>query len=104
MIEQALLIGAASWRCAALLAYERGPFDTFKRLRERLGFTHKSDGTVLSWPDTFLAQMLSCIWCVGIWTTLAMWGLWQVSHAAIIVLAAASVLVALERWNHSGGS
>lgn len=99
MLEQAILIGIAAWRITALLSYEQGPFDIFVRFRKFLGFDH-TFGKPISWPDTFLANIISCVWCLGIYSAAAMWGLWQLSQAAVIVIAASSVIIVLERWNH----
>ena len=100
-LVEAIVIGLAAWRLTALVSYERGPGDVFLRLREALGFQHREDGEPTAWPDSFLAGALACPWCMGIWMAAGTWALWEyVCEAAVIVLAAATVLVAAERWNH----
>ena len=99
MLIEAILVGLAGWRVAALISYERGPFNIFLKFRQKLGFEHKN-GEPVSWPENFLTNMISCPWCLGLYAAILMWGLWQISQAAVIVLAASSILVAAERWNH----
>ncbi len=99
-IEQAILIGLAAWRMTALLAYERGPFDVFVRLRTLLGFEHDDEGRPDSWPSGVLRDVISCPWCLGLPMAAVAFGLWQVVPLAVIVLAAASVVVAVEKWTH----
>lgn len=98
LIEQAVLIGLAAWRLTALLSYERGPFDVFLRLRERLGFEHHDSGDPSMIPDAWL--VLGCPWCLGLYMAAVVYGLWQLSSGAVLVLAASAILVAAERWNH----
>lgn len=100
-IEQVAIIGLAAWRLTALLSYERGPFDVFVRLRTLLGFEHDDGGTPNSWPDGVLRDLISCPWCLGLPMAAVAFGLWQVVPLAVIVLAAASVVVAVERWANS---
>jgi hypothetical protein len=100
MIEQTLLIGLAAWRLTALASYERGPFDIFLRARRVLGFQHDDDGGPTAWPDNTLARMVSCPWCLGLWLVLPVWGLWALEPTLVVLLAAATVVVAIERWNH----
>ncbi len=99
-IEQVAIIGLAAWRLTALLSYERGPFDVFVRLRSLLGFEHDEDGKPDSWPGGVLQDVISCPWCLGLPMAAVAFGLWQVVPLAVIVLAAATVVVAVERWTN----
>ena len=115
MIEQAVLIGLAAWRIAAMLSYERGPFDVFLRFREALGIKHDDagepketrkalgiqHGEPTEWPSNVVTEALSCVWCLGVYAAAAMYGLWQVEPVLVMVVAAASVVVVVERWCHS---
>jgi hypothetical protein len=101
-LAEALLIGLAAWRCTALVSYERGPFDVFLKFRKLLGFQHEDSGRPYSWPDGVLQKMIACPWCLGLWVAAGMWGIWQVSHAAVIVLAASAILIAVEQWSNNG--
>jgi len=102
-LAAALLIGLASWRITALIAYERGPFRIFRRFREALGVEHDDvgrGGEPYKWPLGSIAEAVVCPWCLGLYAAAAMWGLWQLSHAAVVVLAASAILVGVEQWNH----
>ena len=102
-----LLIGAlAVWRLSAMIAYERGPFKLFYRIRSAVGILHYDDGS----PDTDLAtselqQMLLCVWCSSPWLA----GLWLVGYLLIPeitlvasgILALSAVAITLERVNHA---
>lgn len=103
MIEQAILIGLAAWRLTALISYERGPFDVFLRFRQLLGFDHNPlNGEPESWPGTTLPRMISCPWCLGLWVAPAIWAVWEyIDPVIVMVVAAAAVLVAVEKWAHS---
>jgi hypothetical protein len=66
----------ATWRISSLLVDEPGPFRMFIKLRIMVGITHDMDDNVAMVPDTFLAGILSCIWCCSIWVGL-FWTLMQ---------------------------
>lgn len=100
LLEQAVIIGLAAWRLTALISYERGPLDVFLHLRALLGFEHNDNGEPVSWPNNILAQAIACAWCTGVYVSVGVWGLWQISESAVMVLAAMAVLVAVERFNH----
>ncbi len=100
LLSEALLIGLAAWRVAALLSYEKGPFDVFLKLRNVLGFTHGDDGSVTAWPDRFLPNLFSCVWCLGGYSAVAMWGMWQIVPEVVVIFAAWSIIIAVERWNN----
>ena len=97
MIEQAVLIGLAGWRLASLVTHEAGPLDVFLRFRRSLGIEHH-EGEPIAWPENVLAQALSCVWCLGVWTTAAMYGVWQLEPVLVMVAAGASILVLVEKW------
>lgn len=98
MLEQAILIGFAAWRLAAMLSYERGPFKLFVRFRELLGFEHDDQGKPTAWPEWEGAELVACMWCLGVWMAVAMYGVWQLSPAAVMVVAAMALVIAVERW------
>lgn len=101
LLVEAVLIGLAAWRVAALVSYERGPWDVFKHFREALGVQHDEKGEPIAWPDSVLAKGIICPWCLGPYAAAGFWALWEyASEAAVIVVAAAAVVVAVERWNH----
>ena len=102
LLAEAVLVGAAAWRISSLLSTERGPFDIFLKFREFLEIGHNAKGEPDVWPDSFLPKMLSCVWCSSLYTAVGMWGLWQISQAAVIVIAASSTAIIIERWNRNG--
>lgn len=101
MIEQAVLIGLAAWRVTALLSYERGPLGVFLWFRKMLSIHHNDQDEPASWPSNVFTEALSCPWCLGLWLAAAMYGLWQVEPVAVMVVAAAAIVVMVERWCHS---
>ena len=99
-VLKVVLIGLAAWRSSALLSYERGPFSLFLHLRELLGFEHTSGGEPVAWPSGFLGGLLSCLWCLGIYAVLLMWGLWALEPALVYIMAAWALVVATEKLIH----
>ncbi len=96
MIEQAILIGLAAWRVASLFVNEDGPFGVFDKFRGLLGLN--TTGEIKG----FLPSLFSCVYCLTIWTALAMWGLWELEPIAVMVIAAMSVALTVERWMSNG--
>lgn len=99
LIAEVLIIGFAAWRVASLISYEKGPFNIFVKFRSVLGFTHDDGGSPAAWPSGFLPELVSCMWCLSLWAAAAMWGMWQLSESFVVIVAASSTLLALERWN-----
>lgn len=89
VIEQAALIGLAAWRLSALLAYEDGPLNMFARVR--LLFSGRPPLGAPGVPEW-------CVWCLGPWMAAACYGLWELEPLAVVVIAASSVVVIVERW------
>lgn len=70
------LAALAAWRLAYMVASELGPWDVFKRLRDRLGVPYlREDG----WPDSNAGRLLSCVKCMSVWTA-ALFGLLSLTH------------------------
>lgn len=86
----------------ALASYERGPFDVFVRLRSLIGFTHDTNGLPAGWPDTNLARMVACPWCLSVWVAPVVWAAWQLEPALVVITAASTLAIVAERWNNSG--
>lgn len=100
-LAEAVLIGLAAWRLTALVSYERGPGDIALRFRKLLGFEHGDNGEPTAWPESVLAKMVACPWCLGLWVAAGCWALWEyVSEPLVMIMAASSVLIAVEKWNH----
>ena len=84
-----------------MLSYERGPLDIFLKIRESLGFEHSESGEPTAWPQGLLPSLLSCVWCLGGYSVVLMYGLWQLSEVVVMIFAAWTILIAIERWNHA---
>lgn len=100
---QTVLIGASAWRVAALISYERGPGAIFMRFRELLGFQHDDEGHPTTWPDNILANLVACIWCLGLWATgglMVVWWAGELGRLAIVALAAAALVIIMEKVIH----
>ena len=99
-IEIRLILAAlATWRLTYMLTEELGPFDVFKRLRDRVGVHYLRDD---SWPDTNLGRLFSCCKCLSMWTgavfgLLALTPLWW---AAIPFALSAPVVFIRDRWGY----
>lgn len=93
MIEQVAIVGFAAWRVSSLLVHEDGPGDVFERLRQLVGVP--SNGEV----SGLLPSLLSCVWCVSIWTALGLWVVWEAWRPEpVVVLAAMSIAPFAERY------
>lgn len=92
-----ILAALATWRLTYMLTEELGPFDVFKRIRDRVGVYYlREDG----WPDTNLGRLFSCCKCMSMWTGvlfgfLALTPLWW---AAIPFAMSAPVVFIRDRW------
>jgi hypothetical protein len=65
-LAEILIYCLAVWRVASLFVQESGPAFVFKRIREWAGIVHDGEEVAII-PDTFFAQVLSCVWCSSIW-------------------------------------
>ena len=97
-LEVMVIVGAAAWRISAMLAYERGPGDVFLWFRGRLGIKHNDNGEPEAWPDSFMAKLIVCPWCVGVFAVFGMWGVWQVAPTVVFILGAMAMVPLIERW------
>lgn len=62
-----VVLAFAVWRVSSLVSAERGPWDVFQRLREMVGIEHDADGHIIATPETFMAGLISCVWCISVW-------------------------------------
>jgi len=93
-----MVLSLAAWRLAALLVYEAGPWDIFRRLRERIGIQHDDSGQPASWPDGGLGRLFACVWCVSFWTTLVVCVILWVESYVVMVLAVWGAATLLEAF------
>lgn len=101
-IVELIVFGLATWRIASLLVNEDGPWFMFYRLRERVGIGHDAQRRILTIPDRFLAQVLSCVWCCSIWVGFGWLGFWWLFPEVVLKLATAfsfsAVAIMIEKW------
>ena len=84
-----------------MVSYERGPLDMFRHLRRFLGIQEGESGPE-SWPDKPLTNLVTCPWCLGVWMTAGMYGVWQLEPTIVLVIAAAALVPLFERAMHHG--
>ena len=72
------------------------------RRRQIVGFDHDFlSGEPTSWPGRTLPRLISCPWCLGLYVTPGVWAVWEyIDPVVVVVVAATSVLVAMEKWAH----
>jgi Protein of unknown function (DUF1360) len=93
MLAEAVIIAFASWRLASLLVHEDGPGHVFARLRRFAGVPDAGE------IEGVLPELFSCVWCMSVWTALAMFALWHVWRPEpVMVIAASAGAIAIERW------
>ena len=97
-MDMAVAIGLASWRVTAMLSRETGPLDMFVRIREFFGIGHDTNGMVISWPETLLAKLIVCPFCLSVWCAVVLYGVWRVEPVAVLVVAAMGVAALVETW------
>jgi hypothetical protein len=63
---ESLVIGALlTWRLLSLLVRERGPYDLFGKLRDKVGIGFDEMSQPVARNE--LAQAFLCMWCLSIW-------------------------------------
>lgn len=101
-LTELLILGCATWRISAMLAYERGPLDIFYRIRGIMGFDQYDDGEEEA-PDNFIGNLLACVWCSSLWVGALFfisYILWPGVMFIALPLAISAVAVIVEQINH----
>lgn len=62
-----LVASLVTWRVAYCLLEENGPWRISQRLRTLVGIDHAPDGTPVSYPDTTVGEIFSCMYCMSVW-------------------------------------
>lgn len=93
------------WRISALLTYECGPWDIFRRFRERVGVVHPDGDCEPDGIDgRFLSQLFRCVWCLSIYLALIAFISYTIDEQITILIlspfAISAGAIALERWSH----
>ena len=84
LVAEMLLCGLAGWRWARALVDEDGPYHVFARIRRAAGVPETGEITGL------LPNILTCLWCTSVWTSVAMVAAWELLHPLIVVAGAAA--------------
>lgn len=63
------LLALAGWRLSSMVVNEAGPWHFFTWLRSRTGIQHDGDDPTII-PNRFFSNLLSCVWCFSMWTSL----------------------------------
>ena len=100
-----LVVVAGVWRISALLVYECGPWDIFRKFRELVGIVHP-DGDCE--PDgiegNFLSSLFGCVWCLSLWLAIIAFIFYTIDERITILVlspfAISAGAIALERWTH----
>lgn len=96
-----VLIALATWRLSSMIVREDGPLLLFFRLREAVGITHDEDRHILTVPDRFWSNLLSCVWCSSIWIAADWMVLWTLLPSVAVplaaIFAASAIAVAFDR-------
>lgn len=79
-----VITGLAGWRIANLLLFEDGPFSVFELIRKRAGV---KEGRI----QGFMPGLFTCMFCMSVWTTTLMFGLWYVIPEIVMLVAAWTV-------------
>jgi len=74
--ELLIIAALAIYRLTLMFNSERGPKDIFGRLRTRLGI--KFDEFSQSYSDGWIGQAILCFYCLSIWVSFAITGLFLI--------------------------
>ena len=99
-----IVLGLATWRLTSLFVWETGPFNIFQRIREKVGILHDETGHPYQYPDTFFAQLLSCVWCFSIWVaffSVFYWIFPGVTIAVAMVPAISAIAILIDHFCQS---
>lgn len=70
-----VVMSLATMRLALMLNKERGPLNSFRRMREHFGIEEDDDGNLISAPDDGgIGAGLSCFWCTSVWASVVVVG------------------------------
>jgi hypothetical protein len=69
-----MILFAATWRIASLLAREEGPWAIFEKFRHRIGVRWNQES--IPEGSNMISKMILCIWCNSIWVG----GFWTIAN------------------------
>lgn len=79
-----LVIALAVWRISSLLTSEYGPWHIFVHIRERFGIVHNGNGRPAQWPETFMGELLTCVWCISLYVGFILTVLYLLTGSIIV--------------------
>lgn len=85
--------GLATWRISNILTAEK----IAEPLREQFGIVDM-EGYVDA-PDTFLAGVFSCLWCMSVWVGLAVTLILLLVPEALLPFALSTIAIMVDRYN-----
>ena len=91
-------LGLAAWRLSELVGTERGPWAILSKARALIGVTHDKGGNPVSFPDTEIGTLLSCVYCRSMWAGIVVVALAQSRRTRWIARALAAAGLALLLW------
>lgn len=91
-ILDVILVGLASWRMASLLVDEEGPGLIFEKIRDVVGANRPGE------IEGFIPSVFSCIYCMSVWTTLLAFLLWLIAPIVVMIVAAMSVALIVQKF------
>ncbi len=83
-ITNVFLLAMASWRLAAFLIDDDGPFHLMSKFRQLTGIEETDFG--LNVPDWFPLNLFACVSCMAFWTAILMWGVWYFQPVIVQLL------------------
>lgn len=83
-LTEAFLLAMASWRLAAFLIDDDGPFHLMSRFRQLIGIEETDFG--LNVPDWFPLNLFGCVSCMAFWTAILMWSVWYFQPIVVQIL------------------
>lgn len=86
-----LLMSLALWRLSSLISQE----PVFAWFRGFIGVTHDSDGNPVGYTNP-IAQGLQCLWCVSVWLSPLILGLFLVVPIIVVALAMSTMTILLD--------
>lgn len=84
----------ATWRLASLLHREDGPWEIFAQIRDIAGV--KYDEQSQAYSDNQIGKMLTCFWCISVWSALVV-GLLRKKFNPVEILAYSAGAILVEK-------
>lgn len=65
---QFIILSIALWRLTMLIVHDSLPFELGDKFRDKIGVNYDDFGEQVATNQ--LAQLFTCVWCMGIWISL----------------------------------